>query len=155
MIIKINLESVKDDELEYTVLEYEENGETITDKHTYSAEKVDEDFSKAIIGSWQGQAEDGKPVENRINFKADNVYTYSTKVGEEWVEDEKGGAKYWLYGDILVTEFNDPLSTTTPARRLCEIWDIDIENGKIKFEAKMQVEDQIKDLEFELKKVIE
>lgn len=68
--------------------------------------KVNEDYSKAIVGLWEGSCtsegsvfDDGQ--EHRWEYKEDGTYVYYVKQGDNWVPSDDTLNEYFVAGNLL------------------------------------------------------
>jgi len=115
--------------------------------------KITADYSDDILGTWEGHVtsdqdeySDGK--EHRWEYKADGTYTYYDKVGDKWVASANTLNEYFIDGTLLCSRWID---SGTEYR---EWWEIEIENGEMKWSALRQKADGTSyTATFEMKKV--
>ena len=105
-------------------------------------QKVTADYSKYIIGMWEGVEVTGYETygnaEHRIEYKADGSYTYYNKVDGYWVPSANVGNEYNVDGDWLATRWRPEAG----ADYNYEWWDIDeIKDGTMKWSALREKED--------------
>jgi len=88
--------------------------------------KVEKDFSKSIVGLWEGVEMTGEETygsaDHRWEYKADGSYLYYSKDGEgKWVADDavNAGNVYYVDGDFLGSRW------TVNGVEYKEWWDID------------------------------
>lgn len=104
--------------------------------------KVKADFSKDIIGLWEGVAMTGYETygntDARIEYKADGSYVYYTKEDDGWAVSKNADNEYNVDGDWLATRWRPE-----PGRDYnYEWWDIDeIKDGTMKWSALRKKED--------------
>ena len=104
--------------------------------------KVNVDYSKAIIGLWEGVEMTGYETygnaEARIEYKADGTYAYYHKVNGEWEELLQDVEEWNVDGDWLATRW----STEDSEEVNYEWWDIESVNGEtMKWSAIREKED--------------
>ena len=98
-------------------------------------EKVDDDFSADVIGTWEGQVTSeqdtyGDGLQHRWEFKADGTYVYYVKENDNWVPSANTLNEYFVAGKLLCMRW---INGRTEYR---EWWEIDsIENGVMKWKA--------------------
>lgn len=92
-------------------------------------EKVTVDYSKDIIGMWEGVEMTGNEThgnaDHRIKYKEDGTYEYYVKSGDAWVLSTNVGNEYSVDGDWLATRWRDDAD----AEYNYEWWDIDYIRG--------------------------
>jgi hypothetical protein len=113
-----------------------DNGEMVTTPEVFCTfKKVDQDFSEAIIGTWEGQVTSdqdtyGDGQQHRWEYKADGTYVYYVKDGDNWVPSTNTLNEYFVAGTLLCSRW---INDGTEYR---EWWEIDsIEDGIMKWKA--------------------
>ena len=104
-------------------------------KQTRRYERITEDYSAAIIGTWQGRCtsegsvfDDGQ--EHRWQYKADGTYVYYVKDGDNWVPYEGNTLnEYFVDGNLLCTRWIDL------GQENREWWEITINGNKMNWTA--------------------
>jgi len=116
--------------------EINDKGETVTSPVFFTTnEKVDDDFSADVIGTWEGQVTSeqdtyGDGLQHRWEFKADGTYVYYVKENDNWVPSANTLNEYFVAGKLLCMRW---INGRTEYR---EWWEIDsIENGVMKWKA--------------------
>lgn len=91
--------------------------------------RINEDFSKNIIGLWEGVSLVGDETfgdaNHRWMYKNDNTYIYYNKVGDEWLpNDDDLTAEYFVDGDFFASRWTkaDSLGNIVEFR---EWWDVE------------------------------
>lgn len=104
-------------------------------------ERVTKDYTKDIIGLWEGVEMTGETyggADARIEYRSDGTYTYYNHVGNEWVVSANVGNEYDVDGDWLACRWRP----TPDADYEYERWDIDeIKDGIMKWSAIRETED--------------
>ena len=122
--------------------EINEAGEMTTAPYMFCTfKKVEQDYSQAIIGLWEGHAtseegtyDDGE--QHRWEYKADGTYVYYVKDGDNWVPSANTLNEYFVAGKLLCSRW---INAGTELR---EWWEIEsIEDGVMKWKALRQKED--------------
>ena len=121
-----------------------------------SFEKVDDDFSEAVLGTWEGQVTSdqdtfGDGLLHRWEYKADGTYVYYVKDGDRWKPSTNTLNEYFVAGKLLCSRWiND-------GKELREWWEIEsIKDGVMKWRALRQKEDgSTFTSTFEMRKVTE
>ena len=113
------------------------NGQEMSnsDRH-HEYVKVTKDYSKDIIGLWEGVGMTGYETYGgamaRIEYKADGTYTYYSKVDDLWLQSANTGNEYNVDGDWLAHRW----CPVAGADYNYEWWDIDeIKDGTMKWSA--------------------
>ena len=137
--------------------EINEAGEMTTAPYMFCTfKKVEQDYSQAIIGLWEGHAtseegtyDDGE--QHRWEYKSDGTYVYYVKNGDEWVPSANTLNEYFVAGNLLCTRW---INEDVEYR---EWWEVEIvENDVMKWKALRQREDGTTyTATFEMKKVTE
>ena len=137
--------------------EINEAGEMMTAPYMFCTfKKVEQDYSQAIIGLWEGHAtseegtyDDGE--QHRWEYKADGTYMYYVKNGDEWVPSANTLNEYFVAGNLLCSRW---INEDVEYR---EWWEVEIvENDVMKWKALRQREDGTTyTATFEMKKVTE
>ena len=139
--------SINDDEMQLIA-----NNKTFKDGELYRNTKdlkerkvrVTKDYSKDIIGTWEGQQtsdkdthSDGKP--HRWEYKADGTFVYYSQNDKgEWVNRENTMAEYFVDGILLCSRWKN-VGDDTEKR---ESWEIaSIKDGKMEWTALRQAAD--------------
>ena len=80
--------------------------ETIVLEEQIRLEKINDDYSNDIIGTWEGRCtsdrsefDDGQ--EHRWEYKDDGTYVYYVKDGDNWVPSDDDGNEYFVAGNLL------------------------------------------------------
>lgn len=136
---KASLMDIDDNRLEFKVVSHK--GKFRNDYLT-ECTKVTADYTKDIIGLWEGVAVTGDETygdaTHRIEYKADGTYTYYNKEGEIWVPSANVDNEYIVDGDWLATRWRPEADEDFNY----EWWDIDyIKNGEMKWSAVRERED--------------
>lgn len=118
------------------------NGQKYPNPGANKYAKVTVDYSKDIIGLWEGVEMTGDEtyagIEARIEYKADGTYTYYKKVDGEWQPLADVIDEYNVDGDWLATRWQNQGSDVMNY----EWWDIDyIKDGIMKWSALREKED--------------
>ena len=119
--IKGVIASISEEELTYSNLFSNEGYQC----QNMVSHKIKTDYSKAILGLWEGVEMTGKSThgtsDHRWEYRADGSYTYYTKDAEgNWVADaSNSGNEYYVDGDFLGTRW---ISNNKEYR---EWWDIE------------------------------
>ena len=134
-----------------------DKGEMVTYPGMFSTfKKVDQDYSQAVIGTWEGQVTSeqdtfGDGLLHRWEYKADGTYVYYVKDGDNWVPSTNTLNEYFVAGNLLCSRW---INAGTELR---EWWEIEsIENDVMKWKALRKKEDGTTFTStFEMKKVTE
>lgn len=97
-------------------------------------QKVTADYSKDIIGTWEGVEMTGEEtfgdINHRIEYKADGTYTYYDKYGDSWKPSTDVDNEYNIDGDWLTSRWR----VMPGADYDYESWDIiQMNNGIMKW----------------------
>ena len=102
--------------------------------------KVDTDYSKDIIGTWEGKCtsedsvfDDGQ--EHRWEYKEDGTYVYYSKDGDDWKVSNNELNEYFADGTLLCTRW------TENGQENREWWEITINGDKMNWTALRENED--------------
>lgn len=113
------------------------NGKVMSssDRH-HEYYKVTKDFSKDIIGLWEGVAMTGQEtyggIEARIKYASDGTYTYYIKDNDNWVASKNVDNEYNVDGDWLACRWRPEAD----AEYNYEWWDIEsIQGDEMKWTA--------------------
>ncbi len=119
--------------------EISENGDMVTFPDMFCTfKKVDQDYSEAILGTWEGQVTSeqdtfGDGLLHRWEYKADDTYVYYVKDGDNWVPSTNTLNEYFVAGNLLCSRW---INAGTEYR---EWWEIEsIEDGVMKWKALRQ-----------------
>ena len=111
------------------------NGNEVLSK-TYPVRyvKVDADYSKAILGTWEGKvtSENDEYTDGELHrweYKADGTYTYYVKNGDQWVASANTLNEYFVAGNLLCFRWVDNGVENR------EWWEITIQDGVMKWTA--------------------
>ena len=102
-------------------------------------EKVNVDYSAAILGTWQGHCtsegsvfDDGQ--EHRWEYRADGTYVYYRQDGTAWVPYGDDFAEYFVDGNLLCTRWRNSGEETENR----EWWEISIDGTQMHWTALRQ-----------------
>ena len=116
-------------------------------------EKVNADYSAAILGTWQGHCTSAWSVfdngqEHRWEYRADGTFVYYVKDGDNWVPIANTQNQYFVDGNLLCMRWVDN------GKKHREWWEITIADGKMNWTALREKEDGTTfTATFEMKKV--
>ena len=119
----------------------QDGGLVSSEENIIRREKLDVDFSAAILGTWEGQVTSeqdtyGDGLQHRWEYKADGTFVYYVKDGDDWVPSTNTLNEYFVAGNLLCTRWIDN------EIEYREWWEIEsIENGVMKWKALRQKED--------------
>ncbi len=103
---------------------YDANGEVAGHSNNAVYEKVSNDFTNAIIGTWEGVSFEGEVshgyIDHRWEFRNDHTYTYYMKEGDNWVEGTNTLNEYFVDCDFLAFRWKD-----ADGNEFREMWDIE------------------------------
>ncbi len=103
-------------------------------------ERVNEDYAKDIIGTWEGKVTSDKDEHtdgeiHRWEYKADGTYVYYSMVNGEWKAGTDYLSDYFVDGTLLCTRWKK----NADSEEIREWWEIEsIKNGKMKWTALRQ-----------------
>lgn len=134
--------SISDSQMTMHVTKVLSHGIGIKADYVGEYSKVTADYSKDIIGLWEGVEMTGYETygnaEHRILYNADGTYTYYVKDGENWIPSTNADNEYNVDGDWLATRWRPEAG----ADYNYEWWDIDyIKDGIMKWSALREKED--------------
>ncbi|MCQ2286194.1 MAG: hypothetical protein MJZ76_04895 [Bacteroidales bacterium] len=122
--IESTVKSISDKELVFSgfrFIQYADRDNHDLEKYV----KVEDDFSQAIIGLWEGVSVEGDTTygnaEHRWEYKADGTYTYYDKSGEEWVPSADAFNEYNMDGNWFASRWKD--AENSPMNY--EWWDVE------------------------------
>ena len=102
--------------------------------------KVNDDYSKDIIGTWEGNCtsegsvfDDGQ--EHRWEYKDDGTYVYYVKDGDNWVPSDDELNEYFVDGNLLCARWIEDGADNR------EWWEITIDGDKMNWTALREDED--------------
>ena len=117
-----------------------EGADTSIREDTVSFIKVNDDFSKDIIGTWEGHCtsegytfDDGQY--HRWEYKDDGTYVYYVKDGENWIPSADTLDEYFVDGNLLCSRWVEYGEENR------EWWDISIDGDKMNWTALREDED--------------
>ena len=122
-------------------------------EHECSYVKINEDYSKDIIGTWEGRCtsegsvfDDGKV--HRWEYKEGGAYVFYLKEGDNWVPTDDAISEYFVDGDLLCTRWSEGEIENR------EWWEIAINGDKMSWTSTREGEDGKRfTATFEMKKV--
>ena len=124
------------------------NGEVVDSNETPDVRfvRITEDFSKDILGTWEGRvsSEEGSEYDDgklhRWDYKADGTFVfYFQDENDEWQVSNDEFAEYFCDGTLLCTRWKNVGEGTKENREWWEV--ISIENGVMKWYGLRQRED--------------
>ena len=139
---------------EFTISEINDNEFTANRKLTVTKEgsdplvrenvvtytKTNDDFSKDIIGTWEGHCtsegsvfDDGQ--DHRWEYKDGGTYVYYVKDGDDWVPSEDTMNEYFVAGNLLCARWMEN------GQENREWWEITIDGDKMNWTALREDED--------------
>lgn len=132
--IKSKITSIDENKLCENDYEYLIDGEYVPVKMSNTFQKVTVDYSKDIIGMWEGVEMTGEEtfgdINHRIEYKADGTYTYYDKDGDSWKPSTDVDNEYNIDGDWLTSRWR----VMPGADYDYESWDIiQMKNGIMKW----------------------
>jgi hypothetical protein len=147
LVNELTIYSITDSEMDVTFKHTTlRDGEVIgsdAKEHSMRWERVTEDYSQAILGTWQGltNGSSGYPAGElyRMEYKTDGTYLFWLKVGEEWQLFDDEFSDYFVDGILLCTRWKNSGEGTVENR---EWWEItSIEDGVMKWKGLRADED--------------
>lgn len=138
--LQLNVKSISNDELLYTVDKKIVNGSPEKDKNLYLYEKPDENYDSSIIGLWEGKnvtpgiSPQDAPL-RRWEYFPDGTYKYYvTDAQGNWITKEDNNGTYKLYGDLLTCNWsNDEISGIKGT--MFECWEISVDGDSMEWDA--------------------
>ena len=145
-VIELTVRAIDDSEMQAVMKNtlMVDGQETVSPGMLISFEKVTADYSKDILGLWEGHVtssegsvfDDGE--DHRWEYKADGTYVYYVKSGCVWKPSGDPLNEYFVDGYLLCTRWKNAGQETENR----EWWEIEsIENGVMKWTALRQKED--------------
>lgn len=85
---------------------------SLGDEESVRFVKVSDDFSNALVGTWEGHstggvAESDDGQNHRWEYRGDGTYTYYVKDGENWTASANTLNEYFTDGNLLCTRWID------------------------------------------------
>lgn len=139
---QLTIISIDEERMVLTQDKYIYNGKTDETAVSYELTKISVDYSRDIIGLWEGVEMTGEETygnaEARIEYNADGTYTYYTKSGDDWVDSKNVDNEYMVDGDWLATRWRPE----TGVGYEYEWWNIEsVKDGLMKWTALRLKED--------------
>ncbi len=83
-----------------------------TAEAVYRYVKVDEDYSDAIVGTWEGRCTSAGSVfddgqDHRWEYRADGSFVYYVMDGDSWVPSDNTLNEYFVAGNLFCTRWVD------------------------------------------------
>lgn len=117
-----------------------EGADPVIKEYIATFDKVSDDYSEDIIGTWEGHCtsegtvfDDGQ--EHRWEYKDDGSYVYYTKNGDNWVRSEDTINEYFAAGNLLCLRW---IENGVENR---EWWEINIDGDKMNWTALCEGDD--------------
>ncbi len=99
------------------------DGQMIGSSNDVVYKKIANDFSSAIVGTWEGVSIEGEVsygyIDHRWEFRGDGTYTYYNYENNQWVPSTNTMNEYFVDGDFLVFRWKDASNN-----EFREMWDI-------------------------------
>ena len=118
----------------------EEGSDPIVRESVVTYTKTNDDFSKDILGTWEGRCtsegsvfDDGQ--DHRWEFKNDGTYVYYVKNGDSWVPSEDTMNEYFVAGNLLCSRWMEN------GQENREWWELSIDGDKMNWTALREGED--------------
>jgi hypothetical protein len=129
--MELGIEYFGGNAIRYTVRQYTINGAPVSQDKMgkFFAYKSDSDYSKAILGYWEGAKVGDSQNAQRWCFMNDmtcKIYEGKDANGN-WILKSSG--VYYIYGDRVVCTY------TKDGKQVSEAWTATIDNGQMKWEA--------------------
>ena len=147
LVNELTIYSITDSEMDVTFKHTTlRDGEVVSadaKEHSMRWERVTEDYSQAILGTWEGltNGSSGYPAGElyRIEYKTDGTYLFWLKVGDEWQLFDDEFSDYFVDGILLCTRWKNAGEGSVEYR---EWWEItSIEDGVMKWKGLRADED--------------
>jgi hypothetical protein len=138
--VEMKIHTLTSTQLKYSVNSYTYDGVSIPDTKIYTCKKADVDYSSKIVGVWHGKCTSANTTDTTNHYWeyfADGKYNYYyTNANGGWVKKSDNEGKYFLYGDLFVSNYmNDFVAGTQGWNYEC--WNISIiDNNKMKWTGK-------------------
>ena len=136
IINEITISEVTDKEQSgsIAVKKVEDGSETLFLEEQMRFVKTDADFSKDVLGTWEGRStskdsvyDDGQ--DHRWTFKDDGSFIYYLKDGDSWKATDDPVSEYFVAGDLLCSRW------VNNEGEFREWWDITVEGDTMKWTA--------------------
>ena len=136
MVDEVAISNITDGEIQgsLVVKSIEDGKEEIITEESIRFEKIDADYSKDILGTWEGHCtsegsvfDDGQ--EHRWEYKSDGSYVYYVKDGDNWVPSANTMNEYFVTGNLLCTRWMEG------GEEYREWWEISIDGNTMKWTA--------------------
>jgi len=141
LVNELTIYSITDTEMELTFKHTTLlDGDVIDEdkEHAMRWERITEDYSQAILGVWESDADNEGDV-FRCAYLANGTHMFWLKVGDEWQRSEDEFADYFVDGILLCTRWKNVGEGEVEHR---EWWEItSIEDDVMKWSALRQKED--------------
>lgn len=142
LVSELTISDITDTETRGSVVvkQLEDGKETLGADETIRLVKVDKDYSKDLLGTWEGRCtsegsafDDGQ--EHRWQYNDDGTYVYYVKDGDDWVPGGDEVNEYIVGGNLLCTRW---VSDGDENR---EWWEISIDGDTMNWTALRKGED--------------
>lgn len=128
--IFFDVQTLTKDKFVYTFANPGMVGSFLSKGNIVTLRKSDVDYSKQIVGLWEGTVGLG----HRFDFKADGTYDFYVNLSGEWKIINGRNVAYHLYGDLLICDvFN---SKAVSGKDGYDAWIIHIEGDQMTMDAK-------------------
>lgn len=128
--IFFDVQTLTKDRFAYTFANPGLAGSFLSRGNLVTLRKSDVDYSKQIVGLWEGSVGLG----NRFDFKADGTYDFYVNLSGEWKIINGRNVAYHLYGDLLVCDVFNTMEST--GKDGYDAWIIHIEGDQMTMDAK-------------------
>ncbi len=131
----------------------EDNEEKTVTEESVRLVKLNDDYSKDILGTWEGHCTSESSVfddgqEHRWEYKEDGKYVYYVKNGENWIPSDNEFNEYFVAGNLLCTRWIDN------GQENREWWELAINGDTMNWNALREDEDgKTYTASFEMKRV--
>ncbi len=136
IVDEVTVSEVTDTEMNgnLVVKKVKDGTEKVIIEQAVSFVKINEDYSKDIIGTWEGHrtSEEGDyddGSDHRWEYKDDGTFVYYSKKGDKWVAHDQKISDYFVDGNLLCTRWEDK------GEEASECWEITIDGDKMSWTA--------------------
>lgn len=136
--MELRISDIHNDLMTYSVQKLELNGEEIFDDKIYTLQRSQKDCQFDIVGIWKGgETTEGKAQEHDYywEFLSNGEYLFyyfDESVGHYVLKEDNNGV-YYVYGDFLVMNMNDPIDGSIEGSNY-EGWNIQIDGNSMIWE---------------------
>ncbi len=109
----LNILSLEQDLLSYSVQTFSLNGEVIADTKTYTCQKITKDYSEEFTGVWYGLCTTEGSADSLYHYWEyfdDGSYNYYYQdENSNWIKKTDNEGQYFLYGNLMVSNYSHDL----------------------------------------------